>query len=115
MNDLISREELIKEACGKCDGACDCCCEENCIQCKRPNMRCDFRKDLDDAPTVDAVPVVHGRWINKTENRKMDELCIYTTERVDCSVCDHIFWHTSALTYSFCPHCGAKMDGGNEE
>lgn len=58
MNDLISREELIKEVCGKCDGACDCCCEENCIQCKRPNMRCDFRKDLDDAPTVDAVPVV---------------------------------------------------------
>lgn len=58
MNDLISREGLIKEACGKCDGACDCCCEENCIQCKRPNMRCDFRKDLDEAPTVDAVPVV---------------------------------------------------------
>lgn len=58
MNDLISREGLIKEVCGKCDGACDCCCEENCIQCKRPNMRCDFRKDLDEAPTVDAVPVV---------------------------------------------------------
>ena len=58
MNDLISREGLIKEVCGKCDGACDCCCEENCIQCKRPNMRCDFRKDLDEAPTVDAVTVV---------------------------------------------------------
>ena len=58
MNDLISREELIKEVCGKCDGACDCCCEENCIRCKRPNMRCDFRKALDEAPTVDAVPVV---------------------------------------------------------
>lgn len=112
MNDLISREGLIKEVCGKCDGACDCCCEENCIQCKRPNMRCDFRKDLDEAPTVDAVPVVHGRWIEDYETFVQDNG--YESEPIHtgfvCSVCGR---HSCSIE-PYC-HCGAKMDGGNEE
>ena len=107
MNDLISREGLIKEVCGKCDGACDCCCEENCIRCKRPNMRCDFRKDLDDAPTVDAVPVVHGRWIKHIEIGAMNNHC-------ECSVCN---WETPLMSTkrNYCPNCGAKMDGGEND
>lgn len=108
MNDLISREGLIKEVCGKCDGACDCCCEENCIQCKRPNMRCDFRKDLDEAPTVDAVPVVHGRWIEDTYSN--------TSYDADCSVCgEKIKWNGCMTDFNYCPNCGAKMDGGDDD
>lgn len=59
------------------------------------------------APAADVAPVVHGRWINKTNhNRAVVE------QRVDCSACGHIFWHTSAMSYNYCPNCGAKMDGG---
>ena len=57
---------------------------------------------LEKAPTVDAVPVVHGRWNN------MDG---YNTRKV-CSECG---WDVPEYGkfYSYCPNCGAKMDGGN--
>lgn len=57
---------------------------------------------LEKAPTVDAVPVVHGRWDN------MDG---YKTRKV-CSECG---WDVPEYGkfYSYCPNCGAKMDGGN--
>lgn len=69
-----------------------------------------MKQKIEAAPAVAAVEVVHGRWINKTNvNRALVE------QRVDCSVCNHIFWHTSALSYNYCPWCGAKMDGGKDE
>lgn len=57
---------------------------------------------LEKAPTVDAVPLVHGRWNN------MDG---YKTRKV-CSECG---WDVPEYGkfYSYCPNCGAKMDGGN--
>lgn len=57
-------------------------------------------------PAADVAPVVHGEWINKTIPYRAD-----VEQRVDCSACKHIFFHTSALTYNYCPNCGAKMDG----
>jgi hypothetical protein len=51
---------------------------------------------LTDAPTVDAVEVVHGRW--KRRGRKLGE----------CSECGEIV----LVRYPYCPNCGAKMDGG---
>jgi hypothetical protein len=56
---------------------------------------------IDQAPTIDAVPVVHARWSTHQE----------------CSVCGD-FARYSAYGepyYSrYCPNCGAKMDGGAE-
>ena len=59
---------------------------------------------LEKAPTVDAVPVVHGRWNN------MD---CYKTRKV-CSECG---WDVPEYGkfYSYCPNCGAKMDGGDSD
>ena len=53
-------------------------------------------------PAADVAPVVHGRW------NSMDG---YKT-RVVCSECG---WDAPEYGkfYSFCPNCGAKMDGGN--
>ena len=52
------------------------------------------------APTVDAVEVVHGRW---------DKYARYTI----CSVCDIGFCYYKNETdrFRYCPNCGAKMDG----
>ena len=48
-------------------------------------------------PKVDAVEVVHGRWISHEYDMAYS-----------CSNCGYITdWH---LSY-YCPHCGAKMDG----
>lgn len=54
---------------------------------------------LENAPTVDTVPVVHGRW---------DIMSDYKTRRC-CSECG---WDAPEYGkfYSYCPNCGAKMD-----
>lgn len=64
-------------------------------------------------PAADVAPVVHGRWIEQ-EDPMLD---IYYT----CSVCEEDFYiETTGYTekdmflYTYCPNCGAKMDGGNE-
>lgn len=49
------------------------------------------------APTVDAVPVVHGEWTDKDGG-------IAT-----CSVCGDRWGVWSVMKY--CPNCGARMDG----
>ena len=55
-------------------------------------------------PTVDAVEVVHGRWIWHNK-RELFEF------KYECSICHD----GSDLESNYCPNCGAKMDGdGNE-
>ena len=56
---------------------------------------------------VDAVPVVHGRWIEIDEG---DGDYTY-----DCSVCGLKWWLSEGTPeeneMKYCPRCGAKMDG----
>ena len=56
--------------------------------------------------TVDAVEVVHGRWVEADDG-----------DGVICSVCREDFCTIIHETdrYNYCPNCGAKMDGdGND-
>ena len=62
----------------------------------------EVRKFIENAPTVDAVPVVHGRWIHKG------------AWHIECSECNYILAHIGEAK-NYCPNCGAKMDGGNED
>lgn len=48
---------------------------------------------------VDAVPVVHGRWIPRNDE---------WFDFYQCSACHVHFWTMRA---AYCPNCGAKMDG----
>lgn len=59
-----------------------------------------FLRDIRRAPTVDAVPVVHGRWVFDTVNGR---------ECMKCSECLKTQTPTGVFTY--CPNCGARMDG----
>ena len=60
---------------------------------------------LDEAPTVDAVEVVHGRWERYIVEE--EDVHYYT-----CSVCNYM----AIPRYNYCPNCGVKMDGdGNEK
>ena len=56
------------------------------------------------APTVDAVPVRHGRW--ETNSDRPDSLI--------CSVCKCGFDMWKHDPHNFCPNCGAKMDEVSE-
>lgn len=52
----------------------------------------DCKGTIDNAPTVDAVPVRHGKWIIEDGH-------------VCCSECGEI-----SKEYNWCPYCGARMD-----
>ena len=64
----------------------------------------DCLAEIDAAPTVDAVPVVHGRW--ETNSDRPDTLI--------CSICKCGFDMWKHDPHNYCPNCGAKMDGGAE-
>ena len=60
---------------------------------------------VEDTPTIDAVPVVRGRWI---EHEIPDEP-LYGTD-YECSVCGK-FHHDN---WNYCPDCGADMRGDGD-
>ena len=64
--------------------------------------------DIDDAPTVDAVEVVHGRWVEVD-----DGVLIGQGKHFECSECK--LWAMPWRLSNYCPNCGAKMDGGDED
>lgn len=58
-------------------------------------------------PAADVAPVVHGQWeyIPQTLN---------TLSQLRCPFCR--WWSLDPSidgVYNYCPHCGAKMDGGD--
>ena len=56
---------------------------------------------------ADVAPVVHGRW----SDAGFGELPKHAPYGWACSVCGGISFNNE---YIYCPNCGAKMDGGNE-
>lgn len=61
------------------------------------------RAMIEAAPSMDAEFVRHGRWIFGTANHR---------EWMKCSVCLKSQTPTGVFTY--CPNCGAKMDGKDD-
>lgn len=53
---------------------------------------------VQDAPTVDAVEVVHGRWIDAIE---------FCGDYI-CSNCESLY---GTNKFNYCPNCGADMRG----
>ena len=71
-----------------------------------------IKRHIDNAPTVDAVEVVHGRW----EYGKWEQgHWVKGNERCRCSVCHRDFAVDNLNIWHGCPQCLARMDGdGNE-
>lgn len=87
------------------------------VNCHLPEIKKLFKALRDwikDAPTVDAVPVKHGRWIGIETENAYDIVGIKTWAlRARCSECGFVIKFIEAHTgqYIYCPRCGAKMDG----
>lgn len=60
-------------------------------------------------PTVDAVEVIHGHWID-TGIVDCNGNHVYK-----CSVCGEEDLHDPNVTVYYCWHCGAKMNGKDGE
>lgn len=69
-----------------------------------------FADDIENAPTVDAVEVVHAHWVKWWPG---DCSLIMTGEEMlyQCSACTAKFSDVDGFRY--CPHCGALMEGIN--
>jgi NADH pyrophosphatase NudC (nudix superfamily) len=59
----------------------------------------EFANMIDATPTADVEEVRHGEWI------------AYGLMNPQCSLCHKYNYEKSR----FCPHCGARMDGGKNE
>ena len=57
--------------------------------------------------TADVAPVVHGRWEHNSDFQ----------DRFICYGCGAMFdmWKHEQRLFNYCPNCGAKMDGGDED
>ena len=86
---LIDANALLNKADYYC---CRECGDEDFIQVVTEN-------DIYAAPTIDAVEVVHGRWVFDRPNH------------YKCSLCDAM-WSGVVRFMKFCPNCGMPMDGG---
>ena len=69
----------------------------------------DVVRRLHEVPAADVAPVVHGEWY------LLDDCA---NAGLYCSVCSRRV-HREEFAYKklrskYCPHCGAKMDGGTE-
>ena len=62
------------------------------------------KKLIANAPAADVVEVRHGKW---DINRNCTVCGVYKFEGLDADV-----WADWDIDY--CPHCGAKMDGGKK-
>ena len=84
-----------------------------------PNLELEINtvlESIDEQPTIDAEPVRHGRWVDRYGDK-------YDNHLYECSECkgkaryrfvrDELGKEIAEQALDdYCPHCGAKMDGG---
>ena len=66
---------------------------------------------------ADVAPVRHGKWLNFYGDFSTAE-CSLCAELYEVSPYEHPrkeFFDAFKEFYNFCPRCGAKMDGGNDD
>lgn len=71
--------------------------------------------DIKEIPTADVQEVVHGEWKEVYDINSQD----YNSDNnwwLRCSCCqNHTKINFRKQRFDYCPNCGAKIDGGNDE
>lgn len=94
MPEYIERVNYCKNIC--------LCSEDLCEKEKCPIWR---------ASTADVEPVRHGHWKKTKGNERPTENGFVHDDRYICDCCGWGCCCETELGFSFCPNCGAKMDG----
>lgn len=57
------------------------------------------------------IPVQHGHWVLKKHKVRGSDVLDF-----NCSACKRYWFHNGEMrkVYKYCPNCGAKMDGGED-
>lgn len=61
--------------------------------------RGDIEHKIDEMPTIDVVPVAHGRWIDHKDEHQCSKC-------KEITIVDFYVWMNAQFDY--CPYCGAK-------
>ena len=111
---LIDADALMERAERQCDLGCEYPKSYKDAMCRA--CPAGYVKDLiEDAPTVDAEPVRHGRWKETTERLGWrDVSCAECSLCVASFVLDELSIDEHRAMFLFCPNCGAKMDKEDE-
>ncbi|MDE6102008.1 MAG: hypothetical protein K2F73_03420 [Ruminococcus sp.] len=69
---------------------------------------------IEEVHTIEAEPVKHGKWEKVKCNTILDKAVF--SHALKCSKCGKWKFENVLITQKFyyCPNCGAKMDGGEE-
>ena len=102
MTECVEREATIKRI---KEVYCVGCNSYNGVRCRACGTG-DAIDIIEDAPAADVAPVVHGRWEMRPTGMATNTGPEY---KAYCTVCNK---PNKQYQPPFCPHCGAKMDGG---
>ena len=94
MSDLIHKEDVIKIIDEEIKAKSDYL---------QHNAQIDIMYKVQELPTVEAKPVVHGSW----ETEFTAFLVVYRCSECNCA--------TALGQTNFCPNCGADMGGGKND
>lgn len=92
----------------------------------RSYMQCE--RAIESIPAADVVEARHGRWLTKEymygdpdvgiEDMWIDRLAEQSDYYAYCSICGKDAEYNaegSLILSDFCPNCGARMDGGEDD
>ena len=83
------------------------------IEC--PGVPLVYWEDIEAAPIVDAVEVVHGRWLHTEEPLGWKDVdCMECSACHDSWIIEEDYCFDDMPLWNYCPSCGAKMDGGED-
>lgn len=66
---------------------------------------------IENFAAADVAPVRHGRWKKSKGNERPTENGFVHDDRYVCDCCGWGCCCETKLDFSFCPNCGARMDG----
>lgn len=92
MSDLISRSTLLEKL--KKSRMC------HAQTTREVNLLVRCENIVKEQPPVEAVPVVHGKWIEHGEDTKGNS-------PIECPMCRYLY--ARLYPKNFCPNCGANM------
>ena len=72
---------------------------------------CDAQQMIENAPTIEAEPVRHGRWVYAD---KIGGMMHYSCTSCKSDGKECIADENEITWFKFCPKCGARMNGGAE-
>ena len=79
---------------------------------KKTNRYFDVKFDIEGFPAADVAPVVHGRFSETDRLVRDGKSKVYGWE---CTVCKRFTRSPFVDSWNFCPNCGARIDGGDND